>query len=89
MSISPPGPVLLDLRGLRCPVPVLKLQAAIRQTGTESPVFKVLTDDPVAKIDIPHGARQAGFQAVILAENGDSCDFLVTRATEIRGSDNK
>jgi tRNA 2-thiouridine synthesizing protein A len=50
---------LLDLRGLRCPLPVLKAKKALR----EVPVGGVLVlecTDPLTVIDIPHLVNQAG-----------------------------
>lgn len=48
-----------DLRGLNCPMPVLK----IRKRLTELAVGALLTadtSDPMAVIDIPHFCKQSG-----------------------------
>ncbi len=50
---------VLDLRGLRCPQPVLQAKKALRKL----PVGTVLVlecTDPLAAIDIPHFAQQTG-----------------------------
>ncbi len=43
---------LVDVRGLRCPLPVLKLGKAVRETPAQR-TFLVLATDPVAALDIP------------------------------------
>lgn len=56
------GPVtehLLDLNGLKCPLPVLKTKKALSRLppGAE---LTVLTTDPMAEIDIPHFCQEHG-----------------------------
>lgn len=70
----------LDLRGLRCPLPVLRVEAASRKlpAGTQ---LRVLTDDPIARIDIPHAMSQAGHACELMTspdKNGAACVFRVT-----------
>ena len=52
-------PVLIDVRGLRCPLPVLKTARRMRAhpAGTR---FVVLATDPLAAIDVPHFCRESG-----------------------------
>ena len=49
----------LDARGLRCPLPVLKMEKRLAQLppGAE---LTVLATDPIAKIDIPLYCTQHG-----------------------------
>ncbi|TYC53689.1 sulfurtransferase TusA family protein [Rhodobacterales bacterium] len=49
----------LDLKGLKCPLPVLKTRKALSRLpdGAE---LEVLTTDPMAEIDIPHFCRENG-----------------------------
>ena len=52
-------PTILNLRGLRCPQPVLRAKKALRDV----PVGGVLVlecTDPLTVIDVPHFARQTG-----------------------------
>lgn len=49
----------LDLRGLRCPLPLLRLKQALHLRTTSQPLL-VLTSDPGALRDIPAFLRQAG-----------------------------
>ncbi|ADM10053.1 hypothetical protein PB2503_10004 [Parvularcula bermudensis HTCC2503] len=68
----------LDLRGLRCPLPVLRLEATLRAAAPGTRI-ELSTDDPLAKIDIPHAARQGGHECRCLID-GEVCVFEVTKA---------
>nr|WP_296640813.1 sulfurtransferase TusA family protein [Roseibaca sp.] len=50
---------MLDARGLRCPLPVLRARKALlaMPPGAE---LRVLADDPVAVVDMPHFCAEAG-----------------------------
>ncbi len=50
---------LLDYRGLKCPLPVLKLEKRLA-TAAPGARFVCLATDPVARIDIPLYCRQQG-----------------------------
>jgi tRNA 2-thiouridine synthesizing protein A len=49
----------LDLRGLKCPLPVLRTRKILRAMKTGDPLL-VLCTDPMAAIDIPHLIREGG-----------------------------
>lgn len=53
----------LDTRGLRCPLPVLKLRKAMKAVGAGAQI-ELLSDDPVAAIDVPHFCKEAGHKLV-------------------------
>ncbi len=78
--------LVLDTRGLRCPLPVVKTEAALRRLSTGQQI-RVLADDPLAAIDIPHFCREAGHlveQVDTDAPEGEShCVFLVTAGGKI------
>jgi tRNA 2-thiouridine synthesizing protein A len=50
---------LIDVRGLKCPLPVLMTAKRMRRhrAGTR---FVVLADDPMAAIDVPNFCREEG-----------------------------
>ena len=52
-------PVIVDVRGLKCPLPVLKTARRMQPhpAGTR---FLVLTTDPMAAIDVPHFCSEQG-----------------------------
>lgn len=59
--MSSPDGDALDLRGLKCPLPVLRIRKHLR--GVASGVrIRVETTDPMAVIDIPHFCREDGHQ---------------------------
>ncbi len=50
---------MLDLCGLKCPLPALRVRKALvgMKVGEE---LRVLCTDPMAAIDIPHALSEAG-----------------------------
>ena len=51
--------IRIDARGLRCPLPVLRLRKlADGHRGT----IELLTDDPAAEADVPAYARERGWR---------------------------
>lgn len=59
-------------------MPVIRLEAAIR-AAPACAVIRITADDPVAAVDIPHFAREAGRRCERLADEGGACVFLVTQ----------
>jgi len=51
----------LDLRGLKCPLPVLKTRRHMRDLAAGT-LIRIETTDPLAVIDIPHYCREDGHQ---------------------------
>lgn len=76
-------PPLLDATGYRCPVPVILMEKALRALAPGARL-KVIADDPIAAVDIPHFCREAGHRAERLASGPEVCVFLVT-AKENKG----
>jgi len=58
-SLPSAAPAILDLRGLKCPLPVLRARKALRRMAPGARLL-VLCTDPMAAIDIPHLLRQGG-----------------------------
>ena len=50
--------VEVDARGHRCPVPTLRLRRALEPLASGA-VVRLLADDPMARVDVPHFASQA------------------------------
>lgn len=67
--------IQVDARGHRCPVPTLKLRKAL-ENAPAGAVVRLLADDPMARIDVPHFAGQIG--ATVL-ESGEADGALVFR----------
>ena len=70
--------VILDASGLRCPLPVIRMEAALRRLAPGGRL-RITADDPIAAVDIPHFAREAGHLCERLPSGGGVCVFLVTR----------
>lgn len=68
----------IDARGLRCPLPVLKMEAALRRL-TPGAQLRIAADDPVAAVDIPHFAAAGGHACERLSDEPGVCVFRVTR----------
>ncbi|MEZ5896201.1 MAG: sulfurtransferase TusA family protein [Parvularculaceae bacterium] len=83
---SPEKDARLDARGLRCPLPVIRMEAMLRRMAPGARLL-VIADDPIAAVDIPHFSREGGHNCTQLAPEaaGDAvtaagvCVFLVTR----------
>lgn len=69
----------LDARGLRCPLPVLKLEKRLSQLSTGA-TLTVLATDPIAKIDIPLHCTQNGHVCMITTE-GDVLRFDIVKGS--------
>ena len=57
------APTLVDARGLRCPLPVIRLAAAARDRAPGD-VLTVWSTDPAARHDVPAWARMRGHTVV-------------------------
>ena len=64
----------LDLRGLACPLTVLKSRKALLGMAKgQRLLFEA--DDPVAAIDIPHFCNEAGHTLIAAEKQGDAWLF--------------
>ena len=64
---------VLDLRGLKCPLPALKARKALSRLAAGDALVLECTD-PLSKIDIPNLVRETG--DVLEASTGDSALFV-------------
>lgn len=76
-TLREPAPEI-DARGLRCPLPVLKMEAALRRLPAGGRI-RIVADDPIAAVDIPHFAQLGGHGCERLSGGPELCVFLVTR----------
>jgi tRNA 2-thiouridine synthesizing protein A len=67
---------LVDARGHRCPVPTLRLRRAVEAAPAGARI-RLLADDPMARIDVPHFASQTGLELVEIVELDRGFSFLV------------
>ncbi|WP_407943682.1 sulfurtransferase TusA family protein [Martelella alba] len=71
------APEILDLRGLKCPLPALKTKKRLAglQPGA---LLIVITSDPLAVIDIPHLCREEG-HCLLQQDRAEECDRFTIR----------
>ena len=71
-------PLLIDARGHRCPVPTLKLRKALESMDAGMMV-RLIADDPMAKVDVPHFSSQGGHQVMEQVEADGAVSFLIRK----------
>lgn len=68
----------LDLRGLNCPLPVLKARKAIRSLSPGD-VLVLECTDPVSAIDVPHFVTEDGHEMLAQEKSGPVWTFRIAR----------
>ncbi len=70
--------LLIDVRGLKCPLPVLKAARRMRphRAGAR---FVLLTDDPMAAIDVPNFCREGGHRLLETHREGEALRFEIEK----------
>lgn len=72
--------ILLDARGLQCPMPSVKTALALEQLQGGQ-IVKVMVDDPTSKTDLPQWVRGNGHQILGIEEKeGGAADIYVKKA---------
>jgi len=72
--------IIVDARGHRCPTPTLRLRRAL-QAARPGTLVKLLADDPMARIDVPHFVQAAGYVLVETGDEPDALSFTVRTST--------
>jgi tRNA 2-thiouridine synthesizing protein A len=70
---------IVDARGHRCPVPTLKLRKALEALPLGGEV-KLIADDPMARIDVPHFAAANGLELISTENQAGAVAFTVRKA---------
>jgi tRNA 2-thiouridine synthesizing protein A len=68
----------LDLTGLKCPMPALLARKRLAAAAAGAR-FVVLTDDPMAPVDVPHMCHENGFEVVSVEREGDCARMVLRR----------
>jgi tRNA 2-thiouridine synthesizing protein A len=71
---------IVDARGLKCPLPVLKLEKRLAALEPGASLV-VLATDPMAKLDIPLLCRQHG-HACSIHDDAGALRFEITKRAE-------
>jgi tRNA 2-thiouridine synthesizing protein A len=69
---------ILDLRGLRCPQPVLRAKKALRNVPVGGTLVMECTD-PLTVIDVPHFVNQTGHALSAQTRDGDLYIFKIVK----------
>jgi len=69
----------LDALGLKCPLPVLKIRKRLLPL-TRGQVLRVLADDPVAVIDIPHFCTEQGHSLLEVTQAASGSIYLIKKS---------
>jgi TusA-related sulfurtransferase len=69
---------ILDVKGMLCPMPVIKAKQAISQVPVGG-VLEVIATDPAAKEDIPAWVRRAGHDLISMQQENETFKFYVKR----------
>ncbi len=70
---------ILDLKGLKCPLPALKARKALKGMPPGAEV-EVLCTDPMAAIDIPNLVRETGDLLIDQSREKSLLRFVIRRA---------
>lgn len=70
---------ILDVKGLKCPLPVLKLKKAMKPLSAGD-VIAVHATDPLSVIDVPAYCNESGNKLLSATGEGDVHVFRIERA---------
>ena len=70
--------VTIDASGLLCPLPVLKLQKAMKPLA-QGQVACLVATDPAAVVDVPHFCNEQGHRLVETREHDEVTDYFVEK----------
>lgn len=74
--------MILDLKGLICPMPVLKTKKAIDGIGSGQ-TLEVIATDPASKADIPAFLGRLGHELVEAVEKDGIFSFLIKKNGDV------
>jgi tRNA 2-thiouridine synthesizing protein A len=69
---------VMDLKGMPCPMPIVKMSKGIKDVEIGQ-VVEALTTDPGALADFPAWARTSGNEIVKTDQEGDVIKFYIMR----------
>ncbi len=72
-------PTVLDAKGLKCPLPVLKARKAMKALAPGE-VLRVLATDPGAVGDFQHFCQVTGHRLLAQSQEGDVLIFEIAKA---------
>jgi len=68
----------MDLKGMPCPMPVVKVSKGIKEVEVGQ-VVEAITTDPGSLSDFPAWARTSGNEIIKTEQDGNTIKFLIRR----------
>ena len=78
MSDVEAEPRVLDVKGLNCPMPLLKAKKALNEMAPQS-LLKVLATDPGSVRDFEVFSQQSGHALLEASQDGDTYVYLLRK----------
>lgn len=69
---------ILDAKGLKCPLPVLRARKAMKEVAPGGSL-QVLATDPGAPKDFVHFCEATGFELIDSRQDGDVFTFVIRK----------
>jgi tRNA 2-thiouridine synthesizing protein A len=80
MSLEMKADKVLDLKGLPCPMPVVKISKGIKEVQVGQ-IVQAITSDPGALADFPAWAKKSGNEIMKTEQDGKITNFFIKRAS--------
>ena len=68
----------IDVRGMLCPLPVLRARKRLAAMKTGE-ILRILATDPAAAIDFPHYCTESGNALISTGQDGDVLVFVIRK----------
>ena len=78
MSLEIKADKVMDLKGLPCPMPVVKISKGIKEVQVGQ-IVQAITSDPGALADFPAWAKKSGNEILKTEQNGKITNFFIKR----------
>jgi len=70
--------LVLDLKGLLCPLPIVKLSQAIKDLPVGA-IIEGIATDPGVMADVPAWAKASGQELISIEQQGKEYKFLIRK----------
>jgi tRNA 2-thiouridine synthesizing protein A len=73
--------LVVDARGLVCPLPVLRARTAIKSLALGE-ILEIHATDPASRLDVPHFCDATGNELLETRQEGDVLIFRIRKAVD-------
>jgi len=80
MSLEMKAVKVMDLKGLPCPMPVVKISKGIKEVQVGQ-IVHAITSDPGALADFPAWAKKSGNEILKTEQDGKVTNFYIKRVS--------